>query len=61
MISNCKCSQHFNLIGIYKDQLRIYCCILVFLLSPVSNFLLQLGQSIALVIPDIIHFTSPIV
>ncbi|KAB2206654.1 hypothetical protein F9B43_17705, partial [Staphylococcus epidermidis] len=62
LISNCKCSQHFNLIGIYNDPLRIYYCILVFLPSPrLSTFLLQLGQSIALVIPDIIHFTSHIV
>ncbi|AGU62010.1 hypothetical protein HMPREF0774_2457 [Staphylococcus aureus subsp. aureus TCH130] len=42
--------------------MRIYFCILVFLPSTtLSNFLLQLGQSIALVIPDFIHFTSPIV
>ncbi|AUU52050.1 hypothetical protein DVJ93_12230 [Staphylococcus aureus] len=46
----------------YNDPLRIYYCILVFLPSPtLSNFLLQLGQSKALVIPDNIHFTSPIV
>ncbi|AWQ32871.1 hypothetical protein GGC20_09550 [Staphylococcus aureus] len=46
----------------YNDPLRIYFCILVFLPSTtLSNFLLQLGQSIALVIPEFIHFTSPIV
>ncbi|ATH58799.1 hypothetical protein D7P23_10035 [Staphylococcus aureus] len=46
----------------YNDPLRIYYCILVFLpSSTLSNFLLQLGQSKALVISDNIHFTSPIV
>ena len=34
LISNSKCSQYFNLTGIYNDPLRIYYCILIFLPSP---------------------------